>query len=174
MIFLSYSISCRPLYLIENILINKHVGGVHSPEEAWSWICISLPAFWKASGQGWVSEGSPEGVFFSLWWFCRKLTPTLGSILHGRQVLFSKERPLCSPLLYILGQKKTFFFFSLKFLDLPLSRFWTTISTVEFWTPIRTTGDTLESKVKQLSSAVLKALLGSWKNIKVSSWGWCI
>lgn len=113
--------------------------------------------FGKQVDRGWVTEGSPEGVFF-LWWLCRKPgTSALASVLHGREVLFSKERPLCSTLLYSLGQKKNFF--SPEVLDLLLSWFWTTIkSTVEFWTLIWTTGDTLKSPV------ITSYSLLSWKH----------
>lgn len=133
--------------------------------------------FGKQMDRGWVSEGSPEGGgffwFFFPWWLCRQPgTPALGSMLHGREVLFTKERPLCSRLLYSLDWKKITFFFP-KFLDLPLSWFWTTISTVEFWTPVWAIRVTLESSVI-LFSALLKTLLGYFKNIKVSAWNCCI
>lgn len=86
-------------------------------------------------------------------------------------VLVSEERPLCSTLLYSLDTKPACI---LSFLeqDSPLSWFWITMTAVDFWPPIWTIRDTLESTSNnQLSSASLKALLGYLKYIEVSSWG---
>lgn len=41
------------------------IRGVHFSEEAWSWVCISLPAFWEVNGQG-VSVKEALEEFFAL------------------------------------------------------------------------------------------------------------